>query len=214
MTKNEFIEKVTPLFIEHGFRTFTVDEIAKEFGMSKKTVYNMFENKKEIISLSFDFVLKKFFGFFNHAEKTSQNPVEAFFTLFCLVHAYFPYDKQRMNIREMGYYYKEMYAQKMQQAQKVAENLFTAFCESGRKHNVVREDFDIPSQAHLFSVFYIELVNSSFQSKAEKYSKTVMDNVEISIRGVLNLKGVEYFDTAKKQSLKTDYNEMIETHCL
>ena len=214
MTKNEFIERVTPLFIENGFRTFTVDEIAKEFGMSKKTVYNMFENKKEIISLSFDFILEKFLGFFNHAQRTSQNPVEAFFTLFCLIHAFFPYDKQRMNIREMGYYYKEMFGEKMQKAQIVAEKLFLEFCESGRKNKVVREDFELKAQAHLFSVFYLELMNSSYQSKAEKYSKTVMDNVEITIRGVLNIQGVEYFDEAKKNSLKTDYKEMIETHCL
>jgi TetR/AcrR family transcriptional regulator, cholesterol catabolism regulator len=54
MTDNETIKKniikrSEHLFLRYGFRSVTMDDIARELGMSKKTLYQHFENKTEII---------------------------------------------------------------------------------------------------------------------------------------------------------------------
>lgn len=38
------------LFLRHGFSTVTMDELAAELGMSKKTLYQHFPNKEELIN--------------------------------------------------------------------------------------------------------------------------------------------------------------------
>ena len=189
MNQEKFIEKVTPLFIQKGFRSLTVDEICIEFGMSKKTVYNLFKSKKDMIGASFEYVLDKFQNFFLFSNSKSETAVESFFTLLCLINSYFPYDKQRMNLHEMQYYYRKLYQEKMGNAQDLAFNMFYAFCAAGREQGIVREDFNIDSQSYLFSAVYMDLISTDYLNPDENYSKTIMDNIEISIRGVLNQQG-------------------------
>ena len=43
--KTNFLSKATQLFIENGAKFVTMDEIAKEFGISKKTLYQKYKNK-------------------------------------------------------------------------------------------------------------------------------------------------------------------------
>jgi len=38
------------LFLRHGFSTVTMDELASELGMSKKTLYQHFPNKEELLT--------------------------------------------------------------------------------------------------------------------------------------------------------------------
>ena len=45
------IEKVRELFFKRGFSRITMDELASEMGISKKTLYNHYSGKKEILEL-------------------------------------------------------------------------------------------------------------------------------------------------------------------
>ncbi|HAI79685.1 MAG TPA: TetR/AcrR family transcriptional regulator, partial [Chryseobacterium sp.] len=45
----KFLEKVVELFIDNGAKTLTMDDIAKEFGMSKKTLYQKYANKEALL---------------------------------------------------------------------------------------------------------------------------------------------------------------------
>jgi len=49
MKEKIFIEKVADLFLENGAKTLTMDDIAKEFGMSKKTLYKEYETKEALL---------------------------------------------------------------------------------------------------------------------------------------------------------------------
>ena len=43
--KQEIINKATDLFLSLGFKSVTMDDIANDLGISKKTIYTYFENK-------------------------------------------------------------------------------------------------------------------------------------------------------------------------
>lgn len=58
-TKEELLECSIANFTKFGSKSFTLDELASELGMSKKTIYNYFKNKEELISESLDFFLSK-----------------------------------------------------------------------------------------------------------------------------------------------------------
>ena len=73
--KDHFIEKVSHLFIEYGAKTFTMDDIAKEFSMSKKTLYQQFKNKDELLEAVLDFQLEQMSkGLLLHIKNTDTNP--------------------------------------------------------------------------------------------------------------------------------------------
>ena len=52
--KNNILQKVTALFFRYGIKSVTMDDIARELGMSKKTLYQFFENKNDLITQMFE----------------------------------------------------------------------------------------------------------------------------------------------------------------
>lgn len=47
--EERILEKSRELFFRYGLRNVTMDDIAKELGISKKTLYNHFDKKKSIV---------------------------------------------------------------------------------------------------------------------------------------------------------------------
>ena len=47
--KELILEKTRELFLTIGFKSVTMDQIANAMGISKKTIYNFFENKTELV---------------------------------------------------------------------------------------------------------------------------------------------------------------------
>lgn len=48
--KEKIISGAADLFMRYGVRSVTMDDVARDLGMSKKTVYQSFSNKDELIS--------------------------------------------------------------------------------------------------------------------------------------------------------------------
>lgn len=48
-TKDRILAHADQLFMKYGVRSVTLDDIAKDLGISKKTIYQYFENKQDII---------------------------------------------------------------------------------------------------------------------------------------------------------------------
>jgi AcrR family transcriptional regulator len=47
--KERILEKATDLFMRYGIRSITMDEIAAQLGISKKTIYQFFTDKDEMV---------------------------------------------------------------------------------------------------------------------------------------------------------------------
>ena len=47
--KEKIVQKATELFLNLGFKSVTMDDIAGEMGISKKTIYAHFSNKTELV---------------------------------------------------------------------------------------------------------------------------------------------------------------------
>ena len=51
--KEKIIQKAAEMFITLGFKSVTMDDIARELGISKKTLYQYVENKNDLIGQIF-----------------------------------------------------------------------------------------------------------------------------------------------------------------
>ena len=49
-TKDKILEQTFNLIMKYGIRSVSLDDIARNIGISKKTIYQFFENKKSLIS--------------------------------------------------------------------------------------------------------------------------------------------------------------------
>lgn len=55
--KEEIITKAADLFLNLGFKSVTMDDLAHELGISKKTIYSHFPNKAKLVQASTLFIL-------------------------------------------------------------------------------------------------------------------------------------------------------------
>ncbi|MFY9419190.1 MAG: TetR/AcrR family transcriptional regulator [Bacteroidales bacterium] len=54
----EYITKIAQMFTQYGIRNITMDYIAREIGVSKKTLYTWAQNKEELLSYIIDYIIK------------------------------------------------------------------------------------------------------------------------------------------------------------
>lgn len=54
----EYIHKIAQMFTQYGIRNITMDYIAREIGVSKKTLYTWAQNKEELLSYIIDYLIK------------------------------------------------------------------------------------------------------------------------------------------------------------
>ncbi|MBO0590993.1 TetR/AcrR family transcriptional regulator [Cellulophaga sp. E16_2] len=59
INKDRFLEIAISKFTRFGCKRFTLDDLAHEMGISKKTIYENFDTKETIVNDSLDFLLKK-----------------------------------------------------------------------------------------------------------------------------------------------------------
>lgn len=49
ITREEILERATPLFVRDGIKSVRMDDVAHELGISKRTLYEVFSDRKELI---------------------------------------------------------------------------------------------------------------------------------------------------------------------
>ena len=54
----EYIPKIAQMFTKYGIRNITMDYIAREIGISKKTLYTWSDSKDDLLSEIIDYILK------------------------------------------------------------------------------------------------------------------------------------------------------------
>jgi len=57
--KNSIIEQASKLFLQLGFKSVTMDDLAVSMGISKKTLYIHFENKHQLVSVVANSIFEK-----------------------------------------------------------------------------------------------------------------------------------------------------------
>lgn len=157
----KFLENVVDLFIENGAKTLTMDDIAKEFGMSKKTLYQMYTNKEALLEDVLQFKLKEVIEKLNELDIQTENAVER---MFCR-------DEQiekaaqsnnSLLIRQLVKYYPAIFNKHMMEfSERFAEVLIHNIAR-GREQGYYRTDFDAAVYARIFFQLVMSYDSSPF----------------------------------------------------
>ncbi|MCE2773152.1 MAG: TetR/AcrR family transcriptional regulator [Bacteroidetes bacterium] len=77
--KERILHAAAELFFRYGIKSITMDEIAKHLSMSKKTIYQFFRDKDEIVHELLAKDLTQHMCDFTEISQTSNNVVEEVF---------------------------------------------------------------------------------------------------------------------------------------
>jgi len=194
---DNIISKSAELFLRYGLKSLTMDEIAKQLGMSKKTIYQYVSNKSDLVHKVMQAHLDNEDNFIKEVQKTSKNALEEnlrTMTFMCE-------DMQGFNgmiFFELQKYYPESFALFNEHREKVALRRILQNLKEGIKEGFYRKDMDADIMSRiLVSSLDILIDQQRFPSKKYHFYNLYKEFVNYHLGGILTPKGVKYLEESK-----------------
>lgn len=190
--KDQILEKATDMFLTLGFKSVTMDDIASEMGISKKTIYQHFSNKDSLVKATTTNLFDKISCGIDEIILADKNPIEELFAIKDFVVQNLK-DENTSPIYQLQKYYPRIHKSLMiKQFEKmgscVVENL-----EKGITLGLFRDEInkDLISRfyfAGMTSIKDVEIFNPKEFSPREVQLKYL----EYHLRGICTPKGIEF----------------------
>ena len=194
---DNIIGKSAELFLRFGVKSLTMDEIARQLGMSKKTIYQYVSNKSDLVQKVMQAQLDKEDTYIKEVQKTSKNAVEEnlrMMTFMCE-------DLQGFSATiffELQKYYPESYALFNEHREKVALRRILSNLKAGIKEGYYRRDIDAEIVSRIFvSALDILIDQQRFPSKKYHFYNLYKEFINYHLGGILTPKGQTYLEQSK-----------------
>lgn len=153
--KTIFLSKASELFIENGAKTLTMDDVAKEFGISKKTLYQKYKNKEELLEEVLEYKLQEVINRLEYLDENIENSIER---MICKDEEIdkVSYSNKNILIRQLVRYYPGIFQKHMLNFSEKFSQVMVHNIIKGRKQGFYREDFD----AEIYAKILFQLVMS------------------------------------------------------
>jgi AraC-like DNA-binding protein len=79
--KIEIIERSSQIFMRYGIKSITMDDVARELGVSKKTLYKYFQDKNELVMTILSAKIELDKQYCNCAHSDAENAIDELFNL-------------------------------------------------------------------------------------------------------------------------------------
>jgi TetR/AcrR family transcriptional regulator, cholesterol catabolism regulator len=134
-------QKADELFRRYGIRSVTMDEIAKQLGMSKKTIYQYFSDKDELVDAVFTDIIQYNQQCCSDEQASSENAVDEVFKKMRMLQEIF--DNLNPSIFfDLERYHPKTYQKFQQHRNKFLYQLLKNNIERGKKEELYRPEIN------------------------------------------------------------------------
>lgn len=172
--KNQFLKKATELFIEHGSKTLTMDDVAREFGISKKTLYQKYKNKEALLEDVLAHKLSEIISKMQKLDVEVENAVERMFCRDEQIERAVNSNNSTM-IKQLIKYYPAIFNKHMLNFSDKFSEVLVRNINKGRIQGYYREDFDAEIYGKLFFQLMLSYDSSPFLN-AEQINREIFQN--------------------------------------
>lgn len=186
--KDKIISKATELFLKLGFKSVTMDDIAGEMCISKKTIYKYFCNKEVLIEESTSMVHKQVHEIIDTIVAKGYNAIHENFEIREMFRNMFKNNTDTSPIYQLKKHYPEIYQNILSHEIDQCNQYFGANIEKGISEGLYRKDINIP----IYVKFYYTLIfhiNETTVSEREA-QKIELEALEYHTRAMATEKGI------------------------
>lgn len=193
------IEKVSALYLQYGIKSVTMDDVARELGISKKTLYKYVDNKTELVSHFIDYILEQRLCNVQEIQKEKHNAIEELFKVneyvIELLRNYNP--STEYDLRK---YYPQQYEKIRKHRRTNMYQAVLANIQKGKKEGLFRSELneDIIARVHV-SRIENSFANEMFSIEELTSKEFIVEMMEYHIRGIASKKGIEFFEGKMKE---------------
>lgn len=194
--KDKIIAKATDMFLKLGFKSVTMDDIAAEMCISKKTIYKVFSNKESLIRESTFVIHEKIHLVIDEIVAKNYNAIEENFEIRQLFKEMFQsYDNSP--VYQLKKHYPDIYNQLMASEIEDCNEMFEKNIQKGKKEGLYRKEVHIPTYIQFYYTLIFS-INENTQLESETL-KLELEALEYHTRALATPKGIKELE---KQLLK------------
>ena len=193
--KEKILNKATDLFLNLGFKSVTMDDIAHEMGISKKTIYSHFPNKTKLIEQCTAQVQCDISEGIDEIVSHKKNPIEELYEIkrFVMMHLK---DEKKSPGYQLQKYYPEIYKALNAKQFEMMHGCIVDNIERGLAMGIYRDNLNVEfvSRIYFSGVSTIKddsLFPTSLFSKVEVFDYYL----EYHLRGIVTPKGRQILNT-------------------
>lgn len=186
--KERIIAKATEMFLKLGFKSITMDDIAGEMCISKKTIYKYFINKEVLIAESTETMHKSVHEIIETIIKENFNPIQENFEIRKMFKGIFQ-SAENSPLYQLKKHYPEIYDKVLSQELQEGYRYLRHNLEKGIRDGWYRPDLDIEAASKLFYILNFA-INENTQSEREA-QELEMKALEYHTRAIATAKGIE-----------------------
>lgn len=197
-TEEKILKGAEELFFRFGVRSVTMDDIAKHLGMSKKTIYQCYQDKDEMVHKLMQDHIKEDECIFQESYDKATNVVEEVFDMMKNMTEIFSKVNPLM-FYELQKYYPKTWNLIKDFKENFVQRMVIASLEKGMKDSLVREDINTKILARL----RLEEVEMAFNQTLFPPDKFNILQVQLAftehfLYGVCTLKGHKLINKYKQ----------------
>ena len=187
--REKILRKATDLFLNLGFKSVTMDDLARELGISKKTIYAHFPNKTKLVEECTKRLFRTISEGIDHICSLRKNPIEELYEIkkFVLLHLKNEKNSPQYQLRK---YYPKIHGSIKKKQFEVMRNCVIENINKGIELGIYRTNLNID----FVSRIYFSGVTSIKDQKLFPVTKfpmaSLMDEfLEYHLRGIITTKG-------------------------
>jgi len=200
--KERILVKADELFHRYGIRSVSMDDIAAQLGMSKKTLYQFYTDKEELVREVVIAILNKHKEQCDADHRISENPIHECFLAFDRMQEMF----SKMNpiiIFDLEKYHPSVYKIFHEHKYTFLYQVVRSNLEKGIEQGIYREDIDVD----VITRFRIESTMLPFNSEMFPNNRTHLMHIEQQLLfhflyGIVTPKGQKSIEKYKNQRTK------------
>ena len=160
--KKEIVETALGMYERYGIRSVTMDDVAAEMSISKKTLYKYFDNKADLVHHCGEILFQKIHGSLMEVVKSAESAIDELFAvdkvLWRMMEKHNP--SMRFQIQK---YYPKTFNHLFEGRHEMIQQLVSQNIERGKKDGCFREDAD----TEVISYLYCSKVESMPEEESE-----------------------------------------------
>ena len=195
--KETILSKSLELFTKNGFKSVTMDDIANELGISKKTIYQHFSSKNELVKATVDYVFESATGKMKEIAGNCETPIHEHFAMKNCVGDLFGYNIQASTIYQFNKYYPKLAERIQKKRHEDYDFTILRNLREGVEHGYYRKEIDIDFVGKIFfassTAFFNDELFMNMQN-TQSIDELNYKFLEYHLRGIVTSKGLEILE--------------------
>ena len=188
--KEDIVKRALNDFMQYGFKTFTMDDLASTMGMSKKTLYEHFPSKQDLVDACLDYALEMSCTNVTTFVQGEGSVIENVYRNQKKVKEIFNINSDRP-IWELQKYYPKTYKRMEVEFAKSDARFVEKLLQKGWEEGLFRKDINVD----FYKKFYINVqrlrsITNVFPEQEFPFWETIYTLMEYFFRILVNEKGL------------------------